>query len=469
MKTRLALAVAPAALLLAALACRPSTPAPTSPTAPVLSTDATATSPALEPTAETPRPQPTEEAVEATAAPQPSPQATPDVALRIAYSRDGNLWLAEGDAVPRQLTTGGQDGSPLFSMDGREVLFRRQLPPGAAGLPRQEIRVIGVDGTGERLLVGADDLPGELGMPMGSDSEVMLDRVPHQVAWLPDGRVAFNTTIETGYGVTTNDDLWLVDTQGGEPAQLLPDGQGGAFAFSPDGSWLVVSTPSTVALMNASGGERRTLLTFEPVATASEYAYYPFPVWAPDGSHALIAISSPEPFWPDAEGGITGTLYRLTPDGGAEQQATLEGRFLFNTMADLLWSADRSHIAYTAPIGDLTENQVELRVASGEGMDPVAYATGRLEFHAWAPDSLRFAYQDHETGEWFLGEPGAPAQPLLPPEADEQVIGVTWARGEAMVLVTNEEGIFRIWLVPPDGMARLVDTAGTLPGLDAYP
>ncbi|MGC9356564.1 MAG: TolB family protein, partial [Anaerolineae bacterium] len=291
----------------------------------------------------------------ATPTPLPTPESVP---LRVAYISGGNLWILEEGSSPQQLTAEGQDAQPLLSPDGQRILFERELAPGPGDVPRFELRVINVDGSVERHVVGPDELPGEMGTPMGSDTETMLPRLPWQVAWHPDARrVAFNTLIQVGYGLYAKHDLWIADPEMGSLTRLLEDGEGGAFAFAPDGTAVVVSDPATVARADGDGSNRQEIITFDRVNTASEYAYVPQPLWAPDGSYALIAVSSAEPFGPDPEG----TLWRIPRAGDALNLVTLSGRFLFSTMGENnLWSPDRSRFAYVNDTGDLV-------LANGDG------------------------------------------------------------------------------------------------------
>jgi Tol biopolymer transport system component len=344
--------------------------------------------------------------------------------LRIAYISGGNLWVVEEGISPRQLTTTGVDSAPLLSPNGQRVLFERDLAPGPGDVSRFELHVINVDGSGERPVAGPDDLPGEMGTPVGSETETMLPRLPWQVAWHPDSqRVAFNTLIQVGYGLYAKHDLWTADPNAGLVTRLLDDDAGGAFAFAPDGNTVVVADPTTVARANGDGSNRQELFTFEFVNTASEYAYVPQPVWAPDSSHALIAISSAEPFGPNPSGNI----WRIPHTGDAAQLATLSGRFLFSTMGENnLWSPDRSRFAYTSVDGDLI-------LANGDGSDRSVYASGGVEFVAWSPDNRHFIYRQGSPWTYYVGEMGTDPVPLLPPDLLLQVRSAEWVALDTFV------------------------------------
>jgi dipeptidyl aminopeptidase/acylaminoacyl peptidase len=442
---------AAAVLLVAALACGLPTPTPEPPT----------------PTVYVP-PEPTTPPGEAspTSEPPPEPSPMPEGELLVAYTRDDGLWIVEGEAAPRRLTADGSDTDPRFSPDGQWVLFRRELPPGPAGLPRLELRVVGVDGSGERRLVGPEDLPGEMGTPMGSDSEVLLDRLPFQIEWLPDsGAVAFNTHVEYGYGLLTSDDLWSVDVATGALTPLLADEQGGTFAFSADGTRVVVATPTQVAMIDADGANRRTLVSFDRVNTASEYAFEPLPVWAPDGSYALVVIPSPEPFAPGASGGV----WRLPVSGDAVLLATLPGNFLFGGVYNSLWSPDRARLAYTRPAAGADPNARELVIGAVDGSDSTVYTTGNVDFLGWAPDGLHFTFWQNQPVEVMLGTLGEPPLALVPP-GEGQVVGAPiWADDEVFVYMAGEAGAFAVRAGQLGGASRVLDLVGDSVGrFDAY-
>jgi dipeptidyl aminopeptidase/acylaminoacyl peptidase len=387
--------------------------------------------PAPPPTA-TPTPASTDEAP----SPEPAEDAPSVADVWVVYPSEGQLWLVEGMGEPVALTEGALDSAPEFSPDGEWIFFWREMVDGEVEFPPAELWVVRADGSDARRLVTPEDLPGEMAVPAGSDTEELLARVPLQVTWVP-GReaLAFNTHIAGSYGLATKDDLWIVDLETGEITQLLAEGEGGTFAFSPDGEMLVVSDPTSVSMMTADGTDRRTLVTFDFVNTASEYAYYPVPVWAPDSSHALVGISSPEPFGPDP----SGTLWRLPRTGEAVRLGTIPGEVLFATMDDTLWSPDRSRIAYTTRRGETLPTR-ELVIAAADGSDPLVYVTGDVQFLNWAPDSRHFTFWQNRPTEVYLGQRGEESGRLVPEEEAPRVDAVRWVDGRRFVYLVGGEG-----------------------------
>jgi hypothetical protein len=217
-------------------------------------------------------------------------------------------------------------------------------------------------------------------------------------------------------------------------------------------------------MLDADGGNRRTLVTFAFVNTASEYAYHPMPVWAPDGSHALVAISSPEPFGPDP----TVSFWHLPLSGDAVRVGVLSGQFLFNTMSEEAWSADRMRFAYTVPVGDGAATR-DLVIAKPDSSDSAVYSTGDIEFLAWAPDGDRFAYWQHSRSEVHLGTLGQPPVQLIGPQAgDARVVSLRWSGDGTLVFVVADAGEFTIWAGPPGREYRAIGRPlSSLPQLDA--
>ena len=390
-----------------------------------------------------------------TATPDPSATPTPQPVLRLIYTKSGSLYVSENGGPPVMLTSGGNDYDPMLSPDGTEVLFKRELPLSLAGLYRFELRVIGVDGTAERVILSPADLPGEMGTPMDAPAPVLLDQQPHQVAWMPQSHgIAFTSRIEAGMGQNHQDDLWLVDLDTDTLTEFLPSGDGGTFAYSPDETLLVVSSVYTVTMLNADGTNRRNLVTFGYINTASEYSFRPWPVWAPDSSYALVAIPSTEPFAP----GATAELWQLPALGSAASLATLAGQFLFSARDGQLWSPDTLHIAYAAPSS--TPGDEDLIVADGGGGSPTVYATSpNLDLVTWVPDSSHFVFwQNNNPGEDYVGQVGVAPQRLIPLAVADRIHRLVWADDVTFAGITGSVNSWTVQLGEIGGPVVAIDT-----------
>lgn len=351
----------------------------------------------------------------------------------------GNLWIIEGNATPRQLTAGGLDSQPQISPDGQQIFFFRELPPtpGPVELSRQEVRVINSDGSGERVLIAPAALPGEESTVRGSDTPTFLERIPLRLAWSADGNyVFFNTRIQSPYALWEKDDLWRVDVASGALTRILEDGQGGTFALSPDGNWIAVGNATSVSIVNRDGSGYQTVITFLQVNTASEYTYKPQPVWVSDGSYALVAISSPEPFLNSPRGNTpTGALWQFWPTGEVYRLAILAGTsFLQNSMEDRVWSQDRAQLAYI--------DNGNLYLATWNVTGPITpYASGVQDygFWGWGPKE-QFVYMQGEPAVVYLGQIAHDPVQLIPEGEAYIVNNVTWIDANTFIYVSSSGG-----------------------------
>lgn len=345
--------------------------------------------------------------------------------LAVVYSEMGNLKASIGYNAPVKITSGHFDVNPLLSPDGTKIIFQREARPSPAGQRRFELWLVNIDGTGERRLLAAEDLPGQLGYALDQEEEVMLDRLTQQIAWLSDNRsIAFNTLLESGYGLMSFYDLWRLDTETGIVSRLLEDGAGGSFSFSPDGTKILVANPTAIAIVNADGTGRRVAIEYPFVNTASEYAYSPQPVWSPDGSYGLAAVASEEPFFADPYI----TVWQLPVMGKAAELSTVPGFNLFNTMSDRLWNSTRSAFAYTD-----NEHNLHIALLTGESLQVIENGE---EFLGWSPDDQHWIYR--QGGVIFLAGVDQEAAPLITPEGDHSGwFELKWVSGNAFVVLSG--------------------------------
>ena len=345
--------------------------------------------------------------------------------LTVVYSETGDLWVTAGFNAPRQITSGHFDLYPNLSPDGSKILFQREVESGPAELRRFELWVINTDGTGERRLVSSADLPGQMGYAIDEEEEIILDRLPQQTAWLSDSRrIAFNTLLEAGYGVISFYDLWIADTENGTVTRLLEDGDGGSFAYSPDGSKILVSNPNSVSIVSADGSNRRQLLSYPFVNTASEYAYNPQPVWAPDGSFGLVAIASEEPFYADPYI----TVWKLPLSGEAAIISTLPGMNFFSTMTDQLWNEARTALAYI-------DDEYILHLATLTGENLQSYGSADY-FYGWSADDRFWLLS--LGGDLLVAGTAMELTPLELPEGDHSGwFEVKWVSGTDYVALSG--------------------------------
>ncbi len=119
----------------------------------------------------------------------------------------------------RALTSGvGRDVAPRVSPDGRSIAYQRS---------GREVRVVGIDGTGDRKLADA-----ELGDPPFVSADV--------IAWSPDSKwLAYVTPDARGFA-----NVWVVPVAGGAARQVSfgADANVGDVNWSPDGKFLLYAS-----------------------------------------------------------------------------------------------------------------------------------------------------------------------------------------------------------------------------------
>ena len=391
-----------------------------------------------------------------TSAPTSEPASTPTYGpfvLYVAFVKDGDVWLwadtehpmEEQVAVP--LTTAGGVEDVKISKDGMLVAFTRG----------GELWAVNRDGTGERPLVTAEAFAAmERREP---EFRVAL----HRYAWV--GRthtLAFNTRLDTGYGLVLNDDLRLVNADTVELTVLFPPGQGGEFAYSPDGSQVAIATPGDIFLADADGANPREALSYTPVATASEFRYYPEPVWSADSSALRVAIAPPDPYVERPQTSI----WALRTDG---TPAHLMGSIEVARGSQPVFSAYLSQLAYVQLPGDGRpgdQGSVVLTDLTSDEMmsDSTTYYAEARAIYGYAPDSLRFAFATNaEQPQAMLGQLGAEAIPALG-DAEGAVIDVRWIGGDRyLVLANRSAGGWDIILGEVGGSRTAIATVGGFP------
>lgn len=273
----------------------------------------------------------------ATPTPSSTPAATSTVSVVPGYGRghivfsslrDGNpeLYLidATGSDLRRLTQSPGDDWSPAWSRDGRQIAFTSSRDATVAGV--HNIYIMDADGSNVRRLT----------------YNLAWDEYAD---WSPDGsRLAFVTTADD------NAEILVAPAYGGDAQRLTytywnernP-------AWSPDGSLLAFSSDQTglwqIYLMNAAGSSPRQLSAM----TADSFK----PVWSPDGGR--IAFHS------DQNGNRD--IYTINTDGSNLRRLTAEP----SKDEHPAWSPDGSAIVFSSNRGGYTD---DLYVVWADGSQP---------------------------------------------------------------------------------------------------
>ena len=307
-----------------------------------------------------------------------------------------------------------------------------------------------MDGSNERVLVSEQDFqaldPGALAV------------VPHQFSWIPGTHLlAYNTNqVFEGPRPGLYNDLRQVDADTMTQTTILGPGQGGDFYYSPDGSQIAISTPTTISLVDADGSNLRpAVLQYAPVLTYSEYEYYAQPRWLSDSSGLKVIIppadslSDPRP---------PTTLWEIPADGSPAVKTGEIVTMPFFTDSTA-YSPDLTRIAYLIETGDPPQNIHELHFVNPDGSGDIAYhSEPLLNFAGWAEDSLHFAITVEENRALHTGQTDAPYTTAVDPPTS--VFRLSWVDAERYVymqVTDNGAALFLAGLSSPPILIDQVD------------
>jgi Tol biopolymer transport system component len=322
--------------------------------------------------------------------PAPASEYAAPAGLRIAFGRSDQVWLwaaEDRETTPLAAASSTNDGIRI-SDDGAIIAFTRG----------NEWWAVSSDGTGERRLLGVEDLkeiePVEPGVTV------------HGLEWVPGSHIlAFNTRLVTAHGLVLNHDLHLLDADTLQRTQLLPPGEGGEFHFSPKATRVAIVTPGEIHLLELESMERQEALTYTPVNTGSEYAYYARPAWAQDGSALQVAIPPADPFGQPLQ---NMTIWHIPTDGTPAGLVTSLAVVPLLGPDVLAFSPDLQFVAYAKAQGAQDASQE----STGVLLEVQRLADGAWQAHpeagalfGWAPDSRRFAFvAGGETPQLLIGQ-----------------------------------------------------------------
>jgi Tol biopolymer transport system component len=363
-----------------------------------------------------------------------TPAASKPSALHVAFFKGSSLWLwVEGQGAAPLMETDAQ-GAVKISDDGTRVAYVR----GDGSL-----WAVNSDGSDPRQLVSAADFAA---MEPTNPGVVL-----YHFDWVPASHaLAYNTQLRTEVGLMLTDDLHLVDADSLEGTMLLRPGEGGEFVYSPDGAQIAIVTAESISLVDADGGNRRPVHTYQPVVTYSQFQFYARPVWAADSSSLRVAIP---PADPQAEPSALTSLWYLPTDGTSSR---LVGNIMVAPNSRPLFSPDLGHVLHLAGEGSLLVTDL------GTGQTE-PYQSGVEDLLGWSPDSRYFAFLTFPGGEpqTQIGGLYAPSVPAFS-DAEAASIDLQWVGAYHYLFLTNSPGTWEIRLGEVGGASTPValDVAG---------
>lgn len=399
-------------------------------------------------------------------------QPSPTVAIptgshqKIAYTKDGDVYLWKSGQDPVRLTELHDVVSLRLSGDGELIAFKRQDPN---DVTLQDLRVVNTSGVPDpRILISSADLAAL--MPPDPQNYILGAGIL-DFTWRPDTHtVAYNTLIlHKGIGFGPRYDLRLVDADTLVKTTLFEAVKAGLFYYSPDGSQIALSSPESISLVNADGTNlRKDVLTYPDVITYSEYQYHPYPTWADDSLSLGVAIPPHDPMadpLPDT------ALWSIPADGSAPSLLSQVPAMPF-TWPNNAFAPDMKHVIYVTQVGDVNANQRELHLAQPDGSHDVIYAQGEsLEFLSWSPNSQHFIYQIISGADKGVYLGGLVSQPKLVIFDPRVVSDIKWFGSNRLVFPFQDGTEWLLFIQNPDSgeLTRIDSLPDSNPSFDVLP
>lgn len=376
-----------------------------------------------------------------------SQSITPIVTMKVAYIKDGDVWLWNGEEGAHPLTTTGGAYNLRISDDGSVVAYLKQVDDF-----HSELWAVDSDGSGERRLVGVQDFE-DMAVEVRDPNAVAIN--PYHFEWIPGSLdLAFNThQVFQGPGLLILDDLRIVNSNTTELRTLLPPGQGGEFIYSNNGSQIAISTPTTISLVNNDGSNRRNVLVYDQVITYSEYRYYAIPQWSLDSSYLRAAIPPVDPL---ASTDNSTSLWLIPTEGSpAKQVGNVNADPFFETPVS--FSPDLANMIYLEGTGEASENRRQLHITKPDGSGDWVYQKGSLLlFEGWSIDSNKFNFLVGENQEMQLGSLEKTASKFT--QDPIGIHNVQWINDDVFIYLRESPGIFDLIIEKLDGESLLIDS-----------
>jgi Tol biopolymer transport system component len=349
--------------------------------------------------------------------------------LVVAWVDSGNLIVwRQGEETPRRIASGGVI-RPYVSPDGERIAYTRG-PNGQA----ETLWLVDTVGTTEFQVVG-DDNPRIFrngGAQVGD------------VAWFDETTLYMNTYSKRGFGLHFNDDLYRVNARTREVSLILPTGEGGRFAISPDNTQIATVSAGTynrqdarISVVDPLAIDGATnLLFYIGVATGSETVFHPRIQWAEDSQSILVAIPDADLIYSetDSEANVPPTrLWQLPVNTPSDRNLLGSVRGSFFGLPT--WSDTDAQMLYLRRTPQ--SNEFTVVIADANGDNPIDYLTGEsgeIELPQWLPNSNRFIYTAENLGNVMIGQRGTDSELL----SQEVVYAPQFITDDLYIFVTSQ-------------------------------
>jgi TolB protein len=213
-------------------------------------------------------------------------------------------------------------------------------------------------------------------------------------AWSPDGRkIGFTRRQEVGEFTTySNDDVFVVDSDGSDPHQLTPEVEGkhaGQPQWSPDGTLMVFMRGQSIAA--AVPARPGALFLMKPdgsdVIPLTRNARDLHPAWSPDGREIAFTRAVEPPY---------AGIWVIRAAGGAPRQLTNPPGQVDSSPA---WSPDSTRIAFTrTTLSTEIDGKASVYVMDRDGTNLHELVRNRYfacctSGLSWSPDGRTIAFE----------------------------------------------------------------------------
>jgi Tol biopolymer transport system component len=342
---------------------------------------------------------------------------------------DNDLWVAAADGTGRRkLTSGGDVRRPVWSRDGRTLVYaawnrlwkvdvRGGEPAVVASAPESTVPTDTLDA--DEIAVTHGGAVGALDMISGRLRPLPLPAGASAARWSRDGkRVAF----------LRGTDVFVAAADGSGVRRLTDGlGVGDRPCWSADGRTLVVSSdPGEWRLVNLP----LAVMNAPPTSVGN-------PSWSPDGtSIAYTGNRYGEP-----------GIYLMNADGTSPRRVPIAG--LQPRWPS--WSPDGSLLAFAAvPPGE--KDALDLFVArpDGTGVRQVTRGGWYGGLAGWSRDGAHLAFYSRKEGRWDVYTVAIDGTALtrITDGAGEHHVA-SWTREGALLMTANRDGTEDIWIVDP--------------------
>jgi hypothetical protein len=370
-----------------------------------------------------------------TARPEPTPTATLNPVfsdVRIAYVSESKVWLwAEG--ISRTLfKTGERFSNVSISNDGEFVAFSTNT--------NRDLWLIKADGTGQRLLVKAEQLNPET--PERGPAMIC------QLGWIPNTHKIFLSTGNCTVFGPWLDDLYLFDIDTNQLTELLPKGEGGQALPSPDGGALAIASRTKVTVVLLDSLSRHTVYKYEMLQYSGDVAIYPSIAWRSDSASFVASIYTNR--CTKADETVPECQYRVVEilDVGLGQLPTFQRLELNADLFSVELAPDGTQVAYWQRSNDATRSY-DLHVLSIDGLTgQMLPGPGEIRSSGWLPDSTGFLFYEATNSQPLIvtGSEVTVYETILPTASNIIWIDESFVMAETdgdILLCENEEMCFQ--------------------------